>query len=84
MKKSNKPNICEGKSEEITPQDYWKSLPKRVVTSPRKELQDRIAKKCDVSPATVYNWFTYGFKPRRKKWIEICRKETGMPLTWDV
>lgn len=83
MKKSDRQNKYRRKTTEITPQDYWNTLPTRVVTSPRKELQDRIAKKCDVSPSTVYNWFKYGFKPQREKWRNICRQETGMPLSWE-
>lgn len=83
MKKSDKPNICERKLEEMTPQDYWATLStKRVVTTDQAEFKKRIAQKCDVSTSTVFNWFRYGFKPRKKKWIDICRKETGMPLVW--
>lgn len=68
------------KKGNITLRDYYHSLPENQIISPRRDILERVAKKCGVSLVTVRNWFLYGYAPRDKKHLKIISKETGLSI----
>ena len=77
MENSNNSIRLEGKKDIMTLKGYYKKLPK--ASYPKTEFIRSIAKKCNVSEATVRNWIIYGFKPTNKSHIQVLSEETGIP-----
>lgn len=78
-------NLAE-KCQKMTLKDYYESLPQCIRSAPRRDFLNRIAKRCDVTISTVYNWINYGMRPMKKSHAEILSEETGIPASdlWPV
>lgn len=75
MENAIKTNTLVGNGKKMTLKGYYKSLPDP--TYPKKEFAAELARRCNVSQATVKNWIMYGFRPFNEKHIAIISDMTG-------
>lgn len=61
----------------ITLKGYYKSLPEP--TYPKKVFVSEVARRCNVSEATVKNWIMYGFRPDNPEHVKILSEVSGIP-----
>ncbi len=52
-------------SEKLQLKEYYLSLPEKKLVSPRMELVEILAKKCQVRNPSVYNWLKRGVPNKR-------------------
>ena len=76
MENAIKTNTLVGNGKKMTLKGYYKSLPDP--TYPKKEFAAELARRCNVSQATVKNWIMYGFRPFNENDIAIISEMTGI------
>lgn len=68
-------------SEKLQLKEYYQSLPEKKLVSPRIELVEILAKKCQVKNPAIYNWLKRGVPdkhiPMVNSIIEIHKESRG-------
>jgi transcriptional regulator with XRE-family HTH domain len=60
----------------MTLADYYDNLPRQ--TSPKSDFVREVAKRCDISEATVRWWLRGQFRPSRKEFYRVLSEMTGI------
>ncbi len=81
MKSIEKTNISVPERRRMTLRDYYRQLPDANTVAPRKELVQRVARRCNVPTSTARAWLRYGNQPRREVRdlvVKVLQEETGI------
>lgn len=78
MKSIENSKTLDEKLSKMTLRGYYKSLPEAKQVAPRKNLIERVAKRCNVKFTTARSWIALGIRPRNQEFVAILSEETGI------
>lgn len=78
MKSIENANISVEKKGNLTLLDYFKRLSDKRI-SEKSSFVKEIARRCDISEGTVYNWIYGRSIPQKESYCKILSEATGIP-----